>query len=94
MEGVWQRNYANHAGVKLDVANYIAASTTASACVLYSVLTNLPPSEYKCTMAEGIYPRVRNFSTAHAYLVHDQCTPRAGADNKSERLFDVWENGT
>lgn len=50
MQRVWQRDYANRAKAKLDVANYIAGFYTASACILY--WGNLPPSVYERTMAE------------------------------------------
>jgi putative transposase len=50
MERVWQRNYANHAEAKLDVANYIARFYSCER--LHSVLGNLPPSVYERTMAE------------------------------------------
>ena len=50
MERVWQRNYANHAEAKLDVANYIASFYNCER--LHSVLGNLPPSVYERTMAE------------------------------------------
>ena len=42
MERVWQRNYANHAEAKFDVANYIAGFYNCER--LHSVLGNLPPS--------------------------------------------------
>ena len=50
MEHVWQRNYANHADAKFDVANYIAGFYNCER--LHSVLGNLPPSVYECKMAE------------------------------------------
>ena len=50
MERVWQRNYANNAEAKLDVANYIAGFYNCQR--LHSVLSNLPPSVYERTMAE------------------------------------------
>lgn len=50
MERVWQRNYANHAEAKLDVADYIAGFYNSER--LNSVLGNLPPSVYERKMAE------------------------------------------
>jgi putative transposase len=50
MERVWQRNYANHAEAKFDVANYIAGFYSCER--LHSVLGNLTPSVYDRTMAE------------------------------------------
>ena len=50
MERVWQRNYANQAEAKLDVANYIAGFYNCER--LHSVLGNLPPSVYERAMAE------------------------------------------
>jgi putative transposase len=50
MERVWQRNYANHAEAKFDVANYIASFYNCER--LHSVLGNVPPSVYERTMAE------------------------------------------
>lgn len=50
MERVWQRNYANHAEAKFDVANYIAGFYNCQR--LHSVLGNLPPSVYERAMAE------------------------------------------
>ena len=50
MERVWQRNYANHAEAKLDVAIYIAGFYNCER--LHSVLGNLPPSVFERTMAE------------------------------------------
>ena len=50
MERVWQRNYANHAEAKLDVANYIAGFYNCEG--LHSVLGNLLPSVYERTRAE------------------------------------------
>jgi len=50
MERVWQRNYANHAEAKFDVANYIAGFYNCEH--LHSVLGNLPPSVYERKMAE------------------------------------------
>jgi len=44
MERVWQRNYANQAEAKLDVANYIVGLYNCKR--LHSVLGNLPPSVY------------------------------------------------
>jgi putative transposase len=42
MERVWQRNYANQAEAKLDVANYIAGFYNYEH--LHCVMGNLPPS--------------------------------------------------
>ena len=50
MERVWQRNYANQAEAKLDVANYIAGFYNCER--LHSVLGNLLPSVYERAMAE------------------------------------------
>jgi len=50
MERVWQRNYANHAEAKFDVANYITGFYNCEP--LHSVLGNLPPSVYERKMAE------------------------------------------
>jgi len=50
MDRVWQRNYANQAEAKLDVANYIAGFYNCER--LHSVLGNLPPSVYERAMAE------------------------------------------
>jgi len=50
MERVWQRNYANHAEAKFDVANYTAGFYNCER--LHSVLGNLPPSVYERKMAE------------------------------------------
>jgi putative transposase len=50
MERVWQRNYANQAEAKLDVANYFAGFYNCER--LHSVLGNLLPSVYERTMAE------------------------------------------
>jgi putative transposase len=49
MERVWQRNYANHAEAKFDMANYIAGFYN---CERHSVLGNLLPSVYERKMAE------------------------------------------
>jgi len=50
MERVWQRNDANHAKAKFDVANYIAGFDNCER--LHSVLGNLPPGVYERKMAE------------------------------------------
>lgn len=50
MERVWQRNYANPAEARLDMANYIAGFYNCER--LHSVLDNLPPSVYERKMAE------------------------------------------
>ena len=50
MGRVWQRNYANQAAAKLDVANYIAGFYNCER--LHSVFRKLPPSFYECAMAE------------------------------------------
>jgi putative transposase len=50
IERVWQRNYANQAEAKLDVADYIAGFYNCER--LHSVLGNLPPSVYERAMAE------------------------------------------
>jgi len=50
IERVWQRNYANPAEAKLEVANYIAGFDNCER--LHSVLRNLPPSVDESTMSE------------------------------------------
>jgi len=50
MEHAWQRNYANQAEAKLDVANYIAGLYNCER--LHSVLGNPPPSVYERAMTE------------------------------------------
>lgn len=63
MERVWQRNYANHAEARLDVANYIAGFYNWER--LHSVLGNLPPSVYERTRArERTNRRVRDYLNA------------------------------
>jgi transposase InsO family protein len=42
MEWVWQREYANHAEARIDIANYIVGFYKSER--LHSVLGNLPPS--------------------------------------------------
>ena len=49
MERVWQRNYANHAEAKMDIANYIVGFYNCDR--LHSVLGNVPPSVYEREMA-------------------------------------------
>jgi putative transposase len=49
MERVWQRQYANHAEAKIDIANYIVGFYNSER--LHSVLGNLPPSVYERNMA-------------------------------------------
>lgn len=49
VERVWQRDYANHAEAKIDIANYIVGFYNSER--LHSVLGNLPPSVYKRKMA-------------------------------------------
>jgi putative transposase len=49
MERVWQREYANHAEAKLDIAAYIVAFYNSER--LHSVLGNLSPSGYERNMA-------------------------------------------
>lgn len=49
MERVWQRNYANHAEAKCDIAAYIVEFYNTQR--LHSVLGNLPPSVYERNMA-------------------------------------------
>ena len=49
MERVWQRNYANHAEARIDIANYIVGFYNRER--LHSVLGNLPPSVYERKMA-------------------------------------------
>jgi transposase InsO family protein len=49
MERVWQRNYANHAEAKCDIAVYIVEFYNSQR--LHSVLGNLPPSVYERKMA-------------------------------------------
>jgi transposase InsO family protein len=50
MEWVWQRDYANHAEAKIDIANYIVAFYNSER--LHSVLGNLLPSVYERKMEE------------------------------------------
>jgi putative transposase len=50
MERVWQRDYANHAEARIDMANYIVGFYNCER--LHSVLGNLPPSVYEREMAE------------------------------------------
>jgi transposase InsO family protein len=50
MERVWQRNYANHAEAKCDIAAYIVEFYNNQR--LHSVLGNLPPNVYERKMAE------------------------------------------
>jgi putative transposase len=49
MERVWQRNYANHAEAKCDIAAYIVGFYNSRR--LHSVLGNVPPSTYERNMA-------------------------------------------
>jgi transposase InsO family protein len=49
MERVWQREYANHAEARIDIANYIVRFYNSER--LHSVLGNLPPSAYERNMA-------------------------------------------
>ena len=49
MERVWQRNYANHAEAKIDIADYIVGFYNTER--LHSVLGNLPPTVYERKMA-------------------------------------------
>lgn len=49
MERVWQREYANHAEAKIDIADYIVGFYNSER--LHSVLGNLPPSVYERNMA-------------------------------------------
>lgn len=49
MERVWQRDYANHAEAKIDIAAYIVSFYNSER--LHSVLGNLPPSVYERKMA-------------------------------------------
>jgi transposase InsO family protein len=49
MERVWQREYANHAEAKIDIANYNLGFYNSER--LHSVLGNLPPSVYERNMA-------------------------------------------
>jgi transposase InsO family protein len=49
MERVWQREYANHAEAKIDVAAYIVGFYNCER--LHSVLGNLPPTVYERNMA-------------------------------------------
>lgn len=57
MEGVWQRDYANQAETRADIANYLVGFYNCEG--LHSVLGNLPPYVYERTMAEtkpiGVY---------------------------------------
>jgi putative transposase len=50
MERVWQRDYANHAKARIDIANYIVGFYNSER--LHSVLGNLPPSVYERKMTE------------------------------------------
>lgn len=45
MERVWQRNYANHAEAKIDIADYVDDFCNSKR--LHSVLGNLPPTVYE-----------------------------------------------
>lgn len=49
MERVWQRNYANHAEAKMDIADYIVGFYNTER--LHSVLGYLPPTVYERKMA-------------------------------------------
>ena len=49
MERVWQRNYANHAEARIDIADYIVGFYNSER--LHSVLGNLPPTVYERKMA-------------------------------------------
>ena len=49
MERVWQRNYANHAEARCDIAAYIVEFYNSQR--LHSVLGNLPPTVYERNMA-------------------------------------------
>jgi transposase InsO family protein len=49
MERVWQREYANHAEAKIDIAAYIVGFYNCER--LHSVLGNLPPSVFERNMA-------------------------------------------
>lgn len=49
MERVWQRNYANHAEAKTDIADYIVGFYNSER--LHSVLGNVPPVVYERKMA-------------------------------------------
>ncbi len=49
MERVWQRNYANHAEAKRDVADYIVAFY--NNVRLHSTLGYLPPNAYEIKSA-------------------------------------------
>ncbi len=49
MERVWQRDYANHAEARIDIADYIVAFYNSER--LHSVLGNLPPTVYERRMA-------------------------------------------
>jgi len=48
-ERVWQRNYANHAEARCDIAAYIVEFYNSQR--LHSVLGNLPPTVYERNMA-------------------------------------------
>jgi putative transposase len=50
MERVWQRDYANYAEARIDIANYIVSFYNSEH--LHSVLRILPPSVYERKMAE------------------------------------------
>jgi putative transposase len=49
MEGVWQRNYANHAEARTDVTAYIVGFYNSER--INSVLGNLPPAVFERNMA-------------------------------------------
>jgi putative transposase len=49
MERVWQREYANHAEARIDIAAYIVGFYNSER--LHSVLGNLPPSVFERNMA-------------------------------------------
>ncbi len=49
MERVWQREYANHAEAKIDVAAYIVGFYNTER--LHSKLGNLPPAVFERNMA-------------------------------------------
>jgi len=50
MERVWQRNFANRAEARCDIAAYIVEFYNSQR--LHSVLDNLPPTVYERNMAE------------------------------------------
>jgi hypothetical protein len=86
MERVWQRNYANHAEAKLDVANFIAGFYNCER--LHSVLGNLPPSVYERTLAaKETYGGVRNYLTTTDHSNCSACCTKRYLSEKSSEKF-------